>query len=63
MASSYYKDVKKLLIKNNFKKLRQEGSHQFWSNGIYKTTLATSLDDRNLANEIMKQAHIDYRFK
>ena len=44
---------------------RKSGSHEKWINisTNKRVTVATSLDSRNLANKILAQADIDYRFK
>jgi hypothetical protein len=44
---------------------RKASSHEKWINFSTnkRVTVATSLNSRNMANKILNQADIDYRFK
>jgi predicted RNA binding protein YcfA (HicA-like mRNA interferase family) len=39
-----------------------KGSHELWTNGRRNQTVSRNLPSRHLANAIMKQAGIRYRF-
>ena len=42
---------------------RGKGSHEAWKKGSHVQTVPRNIDDRNFANDIMKQAGINHRFK
>jgi hypothetical protein len=51
---------------NHYKKLstkRGKGSHEAWKKGNHTQLVPRNIDDRNFANDIMKQAGIKHRFK
>lgn len=64
--SGYRRDVIRELEHNGYWKLpddRGKGSHEIWTNGKRNQTVPRKLNDRNLANEIMKQAGIRHKFR
>jgi predicted RNA binding protein YcfA (HicA-like mRNA interferase family) len=63
--SGYRRDVLRELEVAGYVKLpdrRGKGSHEIWTNGRRNQTVPRKIDDRNLANDIMKQAGIARRF-
>jgi predicted RNA binding protein YcfA (HicA-like mRNA interferase family) len=63
---NYRKAVIDQLESNGYTKLpsrRGKGSHEMWRKGRHVQTVPRHIDDRNFANDIMKQAGINYRFK
>ena len=62
MASRLHKNVINILEKNGFILDRQNGSHKFYKKDNMGVTVSTSLKSRHLANKIMQQAKLSYRF-
>ena len=62
MSDSWHDKTKKILERNKFTKIRQNGSHETWSKGQVKVTLATSISSKIMANVVLKQAGIKFRF-
>ena len=61
--NGYYQQVIEALRKQGFSLVRKgKGSHEVWGNGRVKTIVPFNCPSRHTANEIMKQAGIDYRF-
>jgi predicted RNA binding protein YcfA (HicA-like mRNA interferase family) len=62
---NYRKAVIDQLESNHYKKLpkRGKGSHEAWQKGSHTQIVPQHVDDRNFANDIMKQAGINHRFK
>jgi predicted RNA binding protein YcfA (HicA-like mRNA interferase family) len=38
------------------------GSHEMWTNGKHHQTVSRNMPSRDMANKIMKQAGINYKF-
>ena len=62
---SYRRDVLRLLEQHGYRRLpkRGKGAHEVWTNGKRNQVVPAKIDDRNFANDIMKQAGISHRFK
>lgn len=62
--ASYRRDVQRELENNGYWKLpdRGKGSHEVWTNGRRNQTVPRKLNDRNLANQILKDSGINRRF-
>jgi predicted RNA binding protein YcfA (HicA-like mRNA interferase family) len=62
---SYRREVIHHLETSGYKKLpnRGKGSHEVWRKGERVQIVPHKIDDRNFANDIMKQAGIAHRFK
>lgn len=62
---NYRKAVIDQLEANQYRKLpdRGKGSHEVWAKGTHHQTVPRHIDDRHFANNIMKQAGIDHRFR
>jgi len=63
--SSYRRKVIEILEDNDFYKLpkRGKGSHEAWQKGSHTQIVPRHVDDRNLANDILRQAGIQHRIK
>jgi predicted RNA binding protein YcfA (HicA-like mRNA interferase family) len=60
--AEYEKIVKKILKENGYwYKRNTRGSHEMWTNDIYSVVVPYEVS-KNLANVIMKEAHIDKRW-
>lgn len=63
---SYRKAVLEQLERNGYRKLstkRGNGSHEAWQRGSHTQIVPRHVDDRHFANDLMKQAGIQHRFK
>lgn len=61
--NGYYKLVVDQLKLHGYSFLRQgKGSHEIWSNGKRNQTVSKNMPVRDMANVIMKQAGINYKF-
>ena len=62
----YTKDVKRLISQNGCYFVRHgKGDHDIWHSPISKQNFVVdaAIDNRHLANRIMKQAGIKFKFK
>ena len=63
--TEYEKEVRKVLSANGFAfKRRGKGDHDIWHNAHSNTTVSVDavIKSRHMANKIMKQAGIGYKF-
>lgn len=61
--NGYEAKIKEILTKHGWKFLRNgKGSHEVWQKDNKGQTIPKGCKSRHLANEIMKQAGIDYKF-
>ena len=63
--AEYEKKVREILKQNGFKFLRHaKGDHDIWHNSETgkRVTVDGKIKSRHMANVIMKQSGIDYRF-
>jgi predicted RNA binding protein YcfA (HicA-like mRNA interferase family) len=65
MRGGYFRAVIDQLERHGYRRLpnRGKGSHEVWENGQRRQIVPRNIDDRNFANDIMKQAGISHRFK
>lgn len=63
--TSYRREVLRELEAGGYQKLpdRGKGSHEVWRKGSHNQTVPRKVDDRNMANDIMKKCGIAHRFK
>lgn len=62
--NGYYKQVVEQLKKHGYTFLRAgKGAHELWTNGKRNATVSHNMPSREMANLIMKQAGIDFRFR
>lgn len=61
---NYRRAVIEQLELHHYEKLprRGKGSHEAWRKGNHTQLVPRHIDDRNFANDIMKQAGIHHRF-
>ena len=65
MAASFTREVKRILLDNGCKTVRQgKGDHEIWYSPISERnfTVDNSIKSRHTANTIMKQAGINHKF-
>ena len=65
MGSSFYPEIKKLLLKFNCEFIRQgKGSHEIWRSPIAGKffSVSVTINKKPTANAILKQAGIGHRF-
>lgn len=63
---SYRRAVIDQLESNGYRKLSSKhgrGSHEAWQRGSHIQIVPRHVDDRHFANNLMKQAGIEHRFK
>ncbi len=63
---SYRRAVLEQLEQDGYQKLskkRGNGSHEAWKKGGHTQIIPRHVDDRDFANDIMKQAGIRHRFR
>lgn len=62
--SGHRREVLHQLELNGYWRLpkRGKGSHEVWTNGKRNQIVPRNIDDKNFANDLMKQAGIEYRF-
>jgi predicted RNA binding protein YcfA (HicA-like mRNA interferase family) len=62
---SYRRDVLRQLEEAGYRRLpkRGKGSHEVWTNGQRNQIVPGKIDDRDFANDIMKQAGLPHRFR
>ena len=63
--ADYEKKVRKVLSSNGFAfKRRGKGDHDIWYNALSNCTVSVDgvIKSRHIANKIMKQAGINYKF-
>jgi predicted RNA binding protein YcfA (HicA-like mRNA interferase family) len=65
--ADYTKDIIRIFMKNGCVLIpkRGKGDHSIWRcpNAIRPITVDSAVESRHLANEIMKQAGINYKFR
>ena len=62
--NGYYSKVVEQLKKHKYRYLEPgKGSHEIWTNDVHNQTVPFHCKSRHTANEIMKQAGIDHRFR
>ena len=65
MGAKYGREIKNILKKNGCEYVRQgKGDHEVWYSPKTKRTVSVDVSTRNkhTANEILKDAGIDYKF-
>ncbi len=61
--AGYEREVQRLMRKAGFSvKRNPSGSHVIWGNGLIKVTVPAKIKKLHMANMILKQAGIDYKF-
>lgn len=61
--NGYYRLVTDKLKEHQYRFLRQgKGSHEIWTNGKRNQIVSKNMPSRDMANQIMKQAGIGYKF-
>jgi predicted RNA binding protein YcfA (HicA-like mRNA interferase family) len=62
---SYRRQVLRQLEESGYRRLpkRGKGAHEVWTNGKRNQVVPGKIDDRDFANDIMKQAGISHRFR
>ena len=62
--NGYYKHVVEQLKKHGYTFLRPgKGAHEIWTNGKRNATVSHNMPSRDMANAIMKQANINFKFR
>ena len=62
--TGYYNQVVEQLKRGGYTFLRAgKGSHEVWSNGTRHQIVSRNMPGREMANAIMKQAGIEFRFR
>lgn len=62
--SGHRREVLRHLENNGYWRLpkRGKGSHEVWTNGKRNQVVPRNIDDKNFANDLLRQAGIDHRF-
>lgn len=65
MGSGYYPQLREILLRHGCRMVRQgKGSHEFWESPISgaRFPVSVTVNTKNTANAILKQAGIGHRF-